>query len=102
MQKARTKSIMNGAITINMEKLEDNIAIFTYAMLYFTNKILILASMIFGVGVAMAGGDGKYSDGSITAAIVCIIACIICGFSAHIVTMLMDNLANKVKARKKH
>lgn len=102
MQKTRTKSIMNGAITINMEKLEDSVAIFTYTMLYFTNKILILASMIFGIGVAMAGGDGKYSDGNIIAAIVCVIACIICGFSAHIVTMLMDNLANKVKERKKH
>lgn len=100
--KTRTKSIMNGAITINMERLEYNMAIVTYAILYFVNKLLIFAAVIFGLGVAMAGGDGKYCDGNFAASIVCLIACVACGFSARIISVLMDNLINKVKIRKKH
>lgn len=97
----RKKTLMNGMLTVDMEKFEDNLTVITYGALFFVNKILIIASVIMGFGVIMSGGDGKYSDGNIGITMTCLAACIMCGLGAKIVTLTMETIVAKTKARKK-
>jgi len=96
------KTLMNGMLTVDMEKVEDNITLISYGAMYFVNKILIAAAVIMGFAVVASGGDGKYGDSDISVTLTCMGALLLCAFGARIVSFAMNNLVKKTKARKKH
>ena len=96
------KTLMHGMLTVEMEMVEDNITLISYGAMYLMNKMLIVTAVIMGLAAIASGGDGKYCDGDIGITLTCICAFLLCVLGARVVSVAMDNLIEKTKARKKH
>ena len=102
MINAKKKSIFNGLITVDIDKAERLAAVITYAALWITYRLLVIAAIIAGIATAAAGGDGKVSDGNIIAALISMFAFAICFISAGITKKLMLSAESNIKKYKKN